>query len=596
MAVTDIQATVSNLTGVSPSANTVEDAQRFVVSSVPKNLLKWAATFTVPGSHGGNTSQGINIVMPTATDSILDVSRNGFSATEVPYEMKGFIDSSASLYKSTNTYPKYYLDNAVTDKGVIVIVKPAPTDAATAIVLYVDFTKIDDDCDLRNAVIYRASAAEFEKLATSKVTDWSDLTLPVAPPSPSFGSDLSISSSAPVAPILSDSTVSFSTSAPTYVKPTSSSQTAFNDYWTIGDFPDSDPSSLSITAVPPATPSLPSITSPGISSVTISNVGVPPTYTSPGITSAAGGTDLLDILSGAPDNDADQIDFSKWWDVLADYIESEEDSELAQLQIGKISTYLQAYSQEMQNQLNIFNDANAEYQGKLQEAIQQAQINVQEAQKEGDLTFQASIQDYTLELQKYQADVGKYQAEVAQQVQEYTQKLSRYQLELNTVYQSWAKTESDNLAKYQADIQNELNSFNDGVAEYQAQLQISVQDAQLSSQDDAQKIQKYSAEVGTYQHDMNKEIQDFVNTLQKESQEYQSKVALYNSELQKYQAGVSEKTAKVGSATQNAAYYSKEADKYYQWANAEVQMYIQNNSKMINKTIAAQAAAQQQRR
>jgi len=130
--------------------------------------LKWAATATVPGSHGGNTSQGINIVMPTATDSILDVSRNGFSATEVPYEMKGFIDSSASLYKSTNTYPKYYLDNAVTDKGVIVIVKPAPTDAATAIVLYVDFTKIDDDCDLRSAVIYKAASSEFMKLASDQ--------------------------------------------------------------------------------------------------------------------------------------------------------------------------------------------------------------------------------------------------------------------------------------------------------------------------------------------------------------------------------------------------------------------------------------------
>jgi len=86
-----------------------------------------------------------------------------------------------------------------------------------------------------------------------------------------------------------------------------------------------------------------------------------------------------------------------------------------------------------------------------------------------------------------------------------------------------------------------------------------------------------------------------VNTLQKESQEYQSKVALYNSNLQKYQAEIGEKTAKVGSATQNAAYYSKEADKYYQWANAEVQVYIQNNSKMINKTIAAQAAQQQRR-
>jgi len=583
MAVTDIQATVSNLTGVSPSANTVEDAQKFVVASVPKDLLSFAQKVSSPSTDGSAISFSVN-------DSITDVQRNGYSCREIPMRDAVWALDSTSLRYATPKHPVFY------HKQGGVYFAPITDGSNAGYVFYVDYSLIDDDCDLRNAVIYRASAAEFEKLATSKVTDWSDLTLPVAPPSPSFGSDLSISSSAPVAPILSDSTVSFSTSAPTYVKPTSSSQTAFNDYWTIGDFPDSDPGALSITAVPPATPSLPSITSPGISSVTISNVGVPPTYTSPGITSAAGGTDLLDILSGAPDNDADQIDFSKWWDVLADYIESEEDSELAQSQIGKISTYLQAYSQEMQNQLNIFNDANAEYQGKLQEAIQQAQINVQEAQKEGDLTFQASIQDYTLELQKYQADVGKYQAEVAQQVQEYTQKLSRYQLELNTVYQSWAKTESDNLAKYQADIQNELNSFNDGVAEYQAQLQISVQDAQLSSQDDAQKIQKYSAEVGTYQHDMNKEIQDFVNTLQKETQEYQSKVALYNSELQKYQAGVSEKTAKVGSATQNAAYYSKEADKYYQWANAEVQMYIQNNSKMINKTIAAQAAAQQQRR
>ena len=44
MAVSDITATVLRITGVSPTANSVEDAQRFVVSSVPKELLKWAAT------------------------------------------------------------------------------------------------------------------------------------------------------------------------------------------------------------------------------------------------------------------------------------------------------------------------------------------------------------------------------------------------------------------------------------------------------------------------------------------------------------------------------------------------------------------------
>ena len=73
-------------------------------------------------------------------------------------------------------------------------------------------------------------------------------------------------------------------------------------------------------------------------------------------------------------------------------------------------------------------------------------------------------------------------------------------------------------------------------------------------------------------------------------QEYQSKLALYNADLQKYQAQIGEKTQKVTSATQNAAYYSNESKKYYEWAVAEVNMYVQNNSKMINRTIAAQAA------
>ena len=75
-------------------------------------------------------------------------------------------------------------------------------------------------------------------------------------------------------------------------------------------------------------------------------------------------------------------------------------------------------------------------------------------------------------------------------------------------------------------------------------------------------------------------------------QEYQSKLALYNADLQKYQAQIGEKTQKVTSATQNAAYYSNESKKYYEWAVAEINMYIQNNSKMINRTMAARAAAQ----
>ena len=185
MAVTDIQATVLANTGRTPTDNSVEDAQRYVAASIPKDLLKWAASLTDPASHGGNTSQGVNIVMPTATDSILDVSRNGFSAFEVPYDMKGFIANSSSLHLATSTYPKYYLDNAVDDKGVIVSVKPVPTDSETARVLYVDYSKIDDDSDLRNAVINYASSKEFSALAVSSTfpsMSWGKETPPVFTP------------------------------------------------------------------------------------------------------------------------------------------------------------------------------------------------------------------------------------------------------------------------------------------------------------------------------------------------------------------------------------------------------------------------------
>ena len=81
-------------------------------------------------------------------------------------------------------------------------------------------------------------------------------------------------------------------------------------------------------------------------------------------------------------------------------------------------------------------------------------------------------------------------------------------------------------------------------------------------------------------------------TLNKEVQEYQSKVAKYGAELQSYQGEVAEQTAEKATIQQNIAYYAQQSDKYYKWAQAEVTQYIQNNSKMINKTMAAQAAQQ----
>ena len=166
MANTNIELDIENITGVTDANDQfIISAQKFVVASVPKDLLKWAGTDSVPGTHGGDNSP-TTITLPYASSGILDVSRNGFSAEEVPSSMKGFIENSASLNFATETFPKYYVT-----AGNAVVVKPNPTGGETAIVNYVDHLNIDDDCDLRNAVVFHASSKEFEKLSSTQNSD-----------------------------------------------------------------------------------------------------------------------------------------------------------------------------------------------------------------------------------------------------------------------------------------------------------------------------------------------------------------------------------------------------------------------------------------
>ena len=93
---------------------------------------------------------------------------------------------------------------------------------------------------------------------------------------------------------------------------------------------------------------------------------------------------------------------------------------------------------------------------------------------------------------------------------------------------SWINTEEDpemssarvqviqsEIGKYQAEIQNSLNLFNKENAEYQINFNKEVQNAQINSKDDDQKIQKYSAEIQKYASDVNKEVQEFQGNVQK---------------------------------------------------------------------------------
>ena len=147
-----------------------------------------------------------------------------------------------------------------------------------------------------------------------------------------------------------------------------------------------------------------------------------PTYTPPKV---GGATEELTTTMGTG---SDKTDFSDWFDQVGDYIETNEDTELAGVQLNKISTYIQAYQSAMQNQLNEFNEANVKYQAEIQEHMQEAQnevtrlttiynkntdINVQNAVN----AYRLYVDEYTANLQKYQAEIQAYSAEVNADVQ-----------------------------------------------------------------------------------------------------------------------------------------------------------------------------------
>lgn len=571
MATTNIELDIENITGVSDADNQfIISAQKSVVSSIPKTLMKWAATETTAGSHGGDDSPTA-ITLPVKTDNVMAVRRGIYAAEEAPYEQKAFLEAnSGSLLVPSSSYPKYFIG-----PGNTVIVKPDPTASVTAHALYIDYSKVDDDSDLRSAVIYRACSSEFGKLATSQVHTWSSPTSPVAPNAPSFGDDLSISVSSPVSPsspsfTYTDASVSdiiqpllaisdmasMTVSAPSYNKPVFSLSTFPTITWTF-----------------PSVPSVPVLTN---SSISFSQTA--PTFTPP--------------VMSAPDF----ADANTW-------INTEEDSEMLASRVQAIQAQISEYSAKLQESQAVFNKENAEYQAQLQISLQNAQLD---SQDDGQV------------IQKHGSDIGAYQAEVNKVIQGNQQEIAE-----------WQSENSVKLQKYGSDIQNELNVFNKENIEYQQDIQRKAQNLQKDIQEKVQsvqnnisvkkhnldksvqislqnaiqnfqkevqeytaKLEKYNAELNQYQGDVAKEVQDYSNTLQKEVQEYQSKLALYTADLQKYQNLIADETQESTVKTQNAGYYMQESDKYYKWYQSEVMAYIQNNSKMISQTIAAQAAQQ----
>jgi len=589
------QAQVEGITGLSIGTSpTTAELTQFLVDGVndvsnkviklrPQDIQNFQRESATIDSNSGLDVGGakiISVIREAGADGSSDGSTAWRECKPISAAFQSRVVDPESLYFASQYNPKYMIDDngkvnvypvASANNGYkVFFVNNVPTDETneTSLAYGDDDIKWFPNDKVYLVVLYAAIQSLMAKMASLNSALPSDITLPVLPVAPSMNATtVSIPSFTapdafvqPVAPAGADIDFSDVPTAPTYV-PVS---------LTLGTTPTI--SDLSISAVAPVAPSAPSFSTPTISAITIgtmpdiattilSNVGTPPTYTKPTVT--GDGDELTDVSVLDTDNTidvlADQIEFDQWWSTAAHLIEGEEDTELASAQLQKIQVYIGAYQAEVQNQLNVFNDANAEYQAKLQEGIQQAQINAQratqqaqidaskvttqaqldatDAQQETTLLLQKENQEYAASLQKFSAEVQEYQANVAKEVQEYQQNLAGD-------IQVWQGERTTDIQKYGSDIQNETARVGNGMQIYQQEITKAAQKYQAETGYD---LGKYSAEVQSstakFTNDLQKnnttfqsDLAKFSTDLKETQQENQEKLAIYNADVQKYNA------------------------------------------------------------
>lgn len=294
-------------------------------------------------------------------------------------------------------------------------------------------------------------------------------------------------------------------------------------------------------------------------------------YTGPATTASGAGTDLLQLTSGTIGNATDQVQYDKWWDVLADYIETEEDDELAQIQINKIRSYIEAFQVEVSNARNAMeatiNDARlstdasiANMRKDLEASSRTVGLAVEEAIANARETTSANAQAARLAVD--QAVSNSREATTAN-----TQSV-RLGVEQGI---SNAKSITEvNITNARADLDAELASINSrtqaSIAKMRESTGASIAKMQASTNASIAKMRESTgASVARMQQSTNVNIQNASSALEAAISDYQLEVDKFRADIQRY---TSEVQAAVGEYTGDIQKYTAQVDRYtkeYSW-------------------------------
>ena len=364
-------------------------------------------------------------------------------------------------------------------------------------------------------------AAEVSSTATSPITQ-----ARAAVPSALSINDLSVNAVLPSVPSLG--TVSYS----------SASATAVGDT-TVGNVP----GEIDVSS------NAPSYTKPtlNLSSVAISDLSISASApTAHDISTPLVNFGANEPTFTPPDLTIDMAQFST-------FLETDEDSELAQVQLGRLNNEVQQYQANIQKEVGNFNRDVQVYQAELQKAIKNAELtSASEAQQMQEYSndIQLYAQNINKEVQQYQQNTQKeltlYQARTGVELQQYVQDIQNELNEFNKDNTRYQTELQESLAKFNADQQKVITQAQITAADAQQTAQQSTQVAmqnaiqamQATAQNNANLLTKYASELQVYSASVNNQVQEYAQNLQQKVAEYQSSLAIQGSYYQEAQARV----------------------------------------------------------
>jgi hypothetical protein len=201
------------------------------------------------------------------------------------------------------------------------------------------------------------------------------------------------------------------------------------------------------------------------------------------------------------------------------YVQTDEDIELAQAQAQIISSQVTEFQAQVQNASNQYQNDSEVYKAKIQELIHNEEHKLQEEQAQ-----------ITSNISKYQADIQKATQNYSSEFQLYARKVQKaieqYGAETKYDIEKYSAQVSAETAKHSNELQASTQKFQNDLAKFNADLQ-------ETSKNNDNKLNKFKVEVESYTADAQSEISNYsaqVNKVVNEQQLLQGKYLLLERE------------------------------------------------------------------